>query len=190
MLSMRIAGKSIEEIEAHFGVKRSLVYKGLSEARKGELLLVATDYITGRLIPKALLVVEAAMEHENWKDVALPAALAVLKGTVLTQRFQVQQVAPPAQEETFEAYRERIVLRRRAAADSAGAPAGSEPGAGEDGPPPPGPPRLSLPPGETVVEGEVVRDRAGDAPAPDGGGDRAPHLSADLSGPSGRGDSE
>ncbi len=172
MLSMRISRHSVEDIQAHFGIKRSTVYKGLSEARKRGLLTAAADYIHDRLIPKALLVIEEAMEHENYKDVALPAAVAVLKGTILTQRFQMQlQMQPPAAagaEESFEIYRERIIAQRRTPGHSAGDSAKPDAGTAGDGAATAGTPRLSLPAGEAVLEGEVVR--AGDAGAGDAGG--------------------
>lgn len=107
MLMRRLIGEKVAAIAADFHLSPNTASKILKDAERRNMITVARDKVL-QLVPKALAVVDYHLE-EGDKDVGLE----VLKGTGLLSRqggvAAEVPLAPGESEETFVAWRRRIV---------------------------------------------------------------------------------
>jgi len=134
MLAAHLTGKTMGEIADAFGVSRLTVSEGITDAQRATYFGDARDYVQFRLIPKALRVMDRALDEGN-----IDVALKVAEGTNVTGARAAAyggsaQSAAPGMSDDFETYRLELIRRRK----PADAPA--NPGSHEGSAPvPPGP---------------------------------------------------
>jgi AcrR family transcriptional regulator len=125
----RLAGADIETIAQEFGVSRTTIYDAIDYAKKHDLFERARGFIVQGLMPKALLVYDKALDAGD-----LDAARDVMQGLALLPKAAVAPMPDPSGGEggeTLEIWRERVAVRRHAAAGALSAPgAGAGDGAG------------------------------------------------------------
>lgn len=112
MLTERLGGKTIGEIQQAFGVSRSTVHRRLNLAEQHGLLETAKAILLERLLPKALAVYDAALddgEREIARDVIFGLGALRKTATVTTVPSSVED-----NEETLEDFRARLFAQRHA----------------------------------------------------------------------------
>ena len=143
MLAAHLGGRTIKEISEVFGVSHLTASEGITDATRTESFTAARNYIQFRLLPKALRVVDAALDEGN-VDVArwVAEGVSVVGSRALAFDGKDQRATGAAGGgDDFETYRLELIRRRRSPL-----PAGSPGGAST---------RVAEPSG-TVIDVEVA----------------------------------
>lgn len=132
MLAAHLTGKTMGEIADAFGVSRLTVSEGITDAQRATYFGDARDYVRFRLIPKALRVLDKALDQGN-VDVAQwvgeGAHVVGAKASTYDTNAGSLERAGASISDDFDTYRLEIIRRRRA--QSAGDKAGAEEGPSE-----------------------------------------------------------
>ena len=113
ILAARLAGESTSQIAETFNVGQTSVNRALTRAQQTELFKQVRDAITTRLVPKAVVVLEAALDQGN-----VEVAMFVAKGTGLINEKRPGSAGDGEDGGDFDEWRIQLV-RRRAASGAA-----------------------------------------------------------------------
>ena len=110
----QLCGYKLAEIAKEFGLSVTTISKDLAYAREQGYVTIARDHVVG-LVPKALAVLEAHLEENADKDIAMK----ILEGVgVLGKSVRISTDLPP-NTESFEMWRAKIVRKAVSTVDSA-----------------------------------------------------------------------
>lgn len=127
MLAAHLGGRTIKEISEVFGVSHLTASEGITDATRTESFTAARNYIQFRLLPKALRVVDAALDEGN-VDVArwVAEGVSVVGSRALTfDGKDARAGAAAGGGDDFETYRLELIRRRSPASVQAGDPSRS-----------------------------------------------------------------
>lgn len=141
MLAAHLTGTKIPAVAKEFGVSLATTHVGIDKARRSKLFQDAKDFVGVRLLPKALRVLEAALDEGN-----IDVAVKVAEGLKVLDAKQgwSDDAGSGNPNEEFESWRVQLIRRRSGgvAVDPAGHP--SSPAEGP-----------AVPPGD-CVDGTVI----------------------------------
>jgi hypothetical protein len=117
MLARRLFGDKITEIADEFQVNPKTVYRRLSDARASGALSDCRSIIIESMLPKAMAVMQEALEGDDMK-IAVQVALKIVDGLEALKGPDGHAGAAGTVEETLEHWRARRVTRVGTLADA------------------------------------------------------------------------
>jgi DNA-binding MarR family transcriptional regulator len=123
ILQRRLAQIPPEEIAREFNISRSTVFRALKDAERLGLHTRTRDWLTTSAVPLALVAIEDAL-LSNDIHLRTETAFNVLDRLGITGKHATLTIQAGKQEESFEAFRARVV-------ESSGHPSLPAPGDGE-----------------------------------------------------------